>query len=72
MQLQFYGSVPLDFGCTRAILNKEFVRRGQIPLKKQDTPLEMIYAQGDLTIGAGEYFNLTLHMVIGQHEETIH
>lgn len=66
-----HGIFLLDTGCTGAILNEEFVKKEKIPVHRRDSPIEMHDAQGDLMMGAGEYFTAPLEMVMGKHEESL-
>ena len=66
-----HGTFLLDTGCTGPILSEEFVKKEKIPVERRASPLQMLDAQGDLMMGAGEYFTAPLEMVMGKHEEKI-
>ena len=66
-----HGTFMLDTGCTGPILSEEFVKKEKIPVEKRNSPIQMLDAQGDLMMGAGEYFTAPLEMVMGKHEESI-
>jgi hypothetical protein len=44
----------------------------KIPVERRNSTIQMIDAQGDLMMGAGEYFTIPLEMIIGKHEESLH
>jgi hypothetical protein len=67
-----HGTFMLDAGCTGPILSEEFVKKEKIPMERRSSPIQMLDAQGDLMMGAGEYFTAPLEMVMGKHEESIH
>jgi hypothetical protein len=56
--------VMLDTGCTGPILSEDFVKKKKIPIERRNSPIQMIDAQGDLMMGAGEYFTTPLEMVM--------
>ena len=47
------------------------MNKKKIPVERGASPLQMLDAQGDLMMGAGEYFTAPLEMVMGKHEEKI-
>jgi hypothetical protein len=61
----------LDTGCTGPLLSEEFVKKKKIPVEQRSSPIQMLDAQGDLMMGAGEYFTTLLEMVMDKHEESI-
>jgi hypothetical protein len=44
----------LDTGCTGLILNEHFVKKWKIPVERRNSNIQMIDAQEDLMMGAGE------------------
>ena len=66
-----HGTFLLDTGCTGPILSEDFVKKEKIPVERRSSPIQMLDAQGDLMMGAGEYFTSPLEMVMGKHEENI-
>jgi hypothetical protein len=40
-------------------------------VEQRSSPIQMLDAQGDLKMGAGEYFTAPREMVMGKHEESI-
>jgi RNase H-like domain found in reverse transcriptase/Reverse transcriptase (RNA-dependent DNA polymerase)/Integrase zinc binding domain/Chromo (CHRromatin Organisation MOdifier) domain/Integrase core domain len=66
-----HGTFLLDTGCTGPILNQEFVKKEKIPIERRNSPIQMLDAQGDLMMGAGEFFTAPLEMVMGKHEESL-
>jgi hypothetical protein len=47
------------------------VKKDKIPVERRNSPIQMLDAQTDLMMGAGEYFTATLQMLMGKHEESI-
>jgi hypothetical protein len=66
-----HGTFLLDTGCTGPILSEDFVKRERIPVETRNSPIQIIDAQEDLMMSAGEYFTAPLAMVIGKHEESL-
>jgi hypothetical protein len=66
-----HGTFILDTGFTGPILSEDFVKKQKISVERRNSPIQMIDAQGDLMMGAGEYFTGPLEMVMGKHEQSL-
>jgi hypothetical protein len=61
----------LDTGCTGLILSEEFLKKEKIPVYRWGSPIQRLDAQGELMMGAGEYFTAPLEMVMGKNAKSI-
>jgi hypothetical protein len=69
--IRCHGTFLLDTACTGPILSADSGKKEKIPVERMKSTIQLIEAQGDLMMGAGEYFTATLEMVLVKHEECL-